>query len=37
VLERLDQLGDVTVLRTDEVGTVEFVTDGHRLWLTTEH
>jgi competence protein ComEC len=36
VLERLDALGDVTVLRTDEVGTVEFVTDGQQMWVRTE-
>jgi competence protein ComEC len=35
VLERLDQLGDVTVLRTDEQGTLEFVTDGQQLWVRT--
>jgi competence protein ComEC len=36
VLDRLAQLGDVRVLRTDESGTVEFVTDGQRLWIHTE-
>jgi competence protein ComEC len=36
VLDRLAALGDVTVLRTDRVGTVEFVTDGQRLWVRTE-
>ena len=36
VLERLDQLGGVTVLRTDEVGTIEFVTDGRQMWVQTE-
>jgi competence protein ComEC len=36
VLERLIQEGDVTVLRTDEWGTIEFVTDGRQLWLSTE-
>ena len=36
VLDRLGQLGDVTVLRTDQAGTVEFITDGQRLWVRTE-
>jgi competence protein ComEC len=36
VLERLGALGGVTVLRTDEVGTVEFVTDGRQMWVRTE-
>ncbi len=36
VLDRLSGLGDVTVLRTDEQGTIEFVTDGARLWVQTE-
>jgi competence protein ComEC len=35
VLDRLGGLG-VTVLRTDKQGTVEFVTDGQRLWIRTE-
>jgi competence protein ComEC len=34
VLERLiDRLGEDNVYRTDEDGTVEFITDGDRLWL----
>lgn len=33
VLARLADLGETTVLRTDQEGTVEFVTDGSRLWL----
>ncbi len=37
VLERLAQLGGVTVLRTDEQGTIEFITDGRRLWVRTGH
>jgi competence protein ComEC len=37
VLDRLDQQGDVTVLRTDLAGTVEFTTDGRRLWIKEEH
>jgi competence protein ComEC len=36
VLERLLQQGGVTVLRTDQLGTVEFSTDGQRLWVRTE-
>jgi competence protein ComEC len=36
VLERLAQLGDPAVLRTDEKGTVEFTTDGQRLWVRTD-
>lgn len=36
VLDRLAQLGNVTILRTDEQGTIEFVTDGQRLWIRTE-
>jgi len=34
VTERLiDRLGEDNVYRTDEDGTVEFITDGERLWL----
>jgi competence protein ComEC len=36
VLDRLAAQGGVTVLRTDEAGTVEFVTDGRLLWVETE-
>jgi competence protein ComEC len=36
VLDRLDQRRDLEVLRTDEQGTVEFTTDGHRLWIRTD-
>lgn len=36
VLERLGKAGDVTVLRTDEQGTVEFVTDGRQMWVRAE-
>jgi competence protein ComEC len=35
VIERLASLGDVTILRTDEQGTVEFITDGQRFWIRT--
>jgi competence protein ComEC len=34
VLERLiDRLGEDNVYRTDEDGTIEFITDGERLWV----
>jgi competence protein ComEC len=37
VLERLRGLvGEENIYRTDEDGTVEFITDGERLWLVTE-
>jgi competence protein ComEC len=36
VLERLEAQGGITVLRTGEVGTIEFVTDGRLLWVETE-
>jgi competence protein ComEC len=36
MLDRLAQLGDVAILRTDQHGTIEFVTDQQRLWLRTE-
>jgi competence protein ComEC len=35
VLEHYAALG-IPVLRTDELGTVEFVMDGERLWVRTE-
>jgi competence protein ComEC len=36
VLERLEDLvGEENIYRTDENGTVEFITDGERLWLET--
>ena len=35
VMERLvDRLDEDNVYRTDEDGTVEFITDGERLWLS---
>jgi competence protein ComEC len=34
-LQRLVAQG-ATVLRTDEQGTIEFITDGRRLWVGTE-
>jgi competence protein ComEC len=35
VLERLvDRLGEGSVYRTDRNSTIEFVTDGERLWVT---
>jgi beta-lactamase superfamily II metal-dependent hydrolase len=34
VVERLiDRLGEGNVYRTDEDGTIEFITDGERLWV----
>jgi beta-lactamase superfamily II metal-dependent hydrolase len=34
VVERLEgRLGEENVYRTDEDGTVEFITDGERLWV----
>ena len=34
VVERLEQrLGSENVFRTDEEGTIEFITDGQRLWV----
>jgi len=35
VLDRLEQMGETTILRTDESGTIEFSTDGRRLWVQT--
>ena len=37
VVERLvDQLGENKLYRTDRDGTIEFITDGASLWVTTE-
>jgi competence protein ComEC len=37
VLERLiDRLGEDSVYRTDEDGTIEFITDGEKLWVRIE-
>jgi competence protein ComEC len=37
VLERLEQkLGSENIFRTDEQGTIEFTTDGERLWVEVE-
>jgi competence protein ComEC len=37
VLERLtDRLGEDDVYRTDEDGTIEFITDGEELWVKTD-
>ncbi len=34
VVERLvDRVGEDSVYRTDEDGTVEFITDGEKLWV----
>jgi hypothetical protein len=35
VVERLiDRLGEDNVYRTDQDGTIEFITDGERLWVS---
>ena len=37
VMQRLiDGLGEDNVYRTDEDGTVEFITDGERLWVRAD-
>jgi competence protein ComEC len=36
VLDRLEQQGNITVLRTDVQGTIDFATDGRRIWIHTE-
>jgi competence protein ComEC len=37
VLERLtDTLGDDNVYRTDQDGTIEFITDGEKLWVKAD-
>jgi competence protein ComEC len=36
VIDRLEQkLGEANVYRTDEQGTIDFITDGERLWVRT--
>jgi len=38
VVSRLnEQLGPDNVYRTDRLGTIEFITNGKRLWVRTEH
>lgn len=36
VLEHLAHQGNLTILRTDEQGTIEITTDGFRFWVRTE-
>ena len=37
MVERLiDRLGEDAVHRTDEDGTIEFITDGERLWVKAD-
>jgi competence protein ComEC len=37
VLKRLEErLGSENIFRTDEQGTIEFITDGERLWVKAE-
>ncbi|MEE9399723.1 MAG: hypothetical protein V3V23_05595, partial [Dehalococcoidales bacterium] len=34
VMDRLgDRIGPNNIYRTDEHGTIEFITDGNRLWV----
>jgi hypothetical protein len=36
-LERLEDLvGEERILRTDERGTIEVVTDGEKIWINTD-
>ena len=38
VMARLiDRLGENNVYRTDKDGTIEFITDGERLWVKADH
>jgi competence protein ComEC len=32
-MDVLERLGETKIYRTDECGTLEFITDGHRLWV----
>jgi hypothetical protein len=32
----MERLGEENIYRTDEDGTIEFITDGERLWVRTE-
>jgi competence protein ComEC len=34
VLDRLTEMG-VTILRTDQTGTIELITDGQQWWVKT--
>ena len=37
ILERLnDRIGSENIFRTDKHGTIEFITDGERLWVEVE-
>jgi len=37
VMDRLkEKLGSENIYRTDECGTIEFTTDGKRLWVEVE-
>ena len=35
-LTRIEGIGPAGIYRTDEQGTIEFITDGERLWVDTE-
>jgi competence protein ComEC len=37
VIDRLEEkLGSENIYRTDEQGTIEFITDGERLWVRVD-
>jgi beta-lactamase superfamily II metal-dependent hydrolase len=37
VMEKLeDRIGSENIYRTDEQGTIEFITDGEKLWVKVE-
>jgi hypothetical protein len=37
VIGRLaEALGEDNIYRTDEMGTIEFITDGDKLWVRTK-
>jgi len=37
VMERLeDRIGSEKIYQTDEQGTIEFITDGEKLWMRVE-
>jgi competence protein ComEC len=36
VLERIGEVGQIEIYRTDTQGTIEFITDGQRIWVESE-
>jgi beta-lactamase superfamily II metal-dependent hydrolase len=36
VLERIGELDQIEICRTDTQGTIEFITDGQRIWVESE-